>query len=872
MSVNHHAEELTVEELRELVPQLQQLTDRYKRAERIQKALFDISELASAVSELNGLYPAIHEIVANLMDARNFYVAINEGTSESLKLAYFIDEFDQDTMKDVPSSELKKCLTGHVLATGQHLFLTQENMQEQLDELGVTQLGFPPVDWIGVPLKRGSDIIGAMVVQSYDESVRYNNDDLEILLFVSQHIVTTLDRVKNRELTETTIRDRTRQLRTINEDLQEEIHERQKIESLQQALFEISELSAAIEEDMAVFYANLHDILSRLINAPNCYIAILDKFTNQLNFPYFSDELAKDIDSRPMSKGLTEYVLRTGQAALIDAKKAKELAEEGELTEATALHMEENRNSWLGSPLVVEGEIDGIIAIQSYSNASIYSLKDLELLRFVSHHIATAMERKRAADAIQKYNQQLTEMVEERTRALNQTNIHLKKQINERKEIELKLIHDAHHDSLTGLPNRTMFTNRLDLAVANKHRYQENNFAVLFIDLDRFKLINDTLGHHAGDMFLIEVAKRVGKCIRSHDLLARLGGDEFVILLDNFDNIDDAEEVARRIIRSLAQPFVLDDREMYSGASVGIAIIQPWYQSADEVIRDSDAAMYHAKTQGRGRFVVFDQSMREKLLDELSLENEFRRALKASQFECYYQPVMALDNQEYIYLECYIRWLHPTLGKVKRQQFWKVAEDSGLIIELDNFMLDRVCELLKSLQENDDKDKDLRVAINLSINHIQQPKQVKTLLEYIHNSGIDPKQLVFEFNENALNRCTQHVLPAMKKLKKSGITLVLDNFGSGLASLNYLYTYPFDYVKVDNRFVKSIHHSAKNLKLIQSVLSMSEHLGFKLIAEGIENDDQLKTLVEIGCEYGQGRFISASQKLESGQLISTEVS
>lgn len=870
MPVTHHAEQLTVEELRELVPQLQYLTDRYKRAERIQKALFDISELASAVGELHRLYPAIHEIVGNLMDAKNFFVALYDANDEQLEFAYFIDEFDQETATQLPSSELKKGLTGHVLCSGQHLFLTQENMQQQLSELGVAKLGVTPVDWIGVPLKRGSEVIGAMVVQSYNESVRYHQDDLEILLFVSQHIVTTIDRVKNRELTETTIRERTRQLRAINEDLQEEIHERQKIESLQQALFEISELSAAIEEDMSVFYGKLHDILSRLINAPNCYIATLDKFTNLLNFPYFSDELQEQIAPRPMSTGLTEYVLRSGQAALIDYQKAQELSSCGELDQGTADSMKEKINSWLGSPLVVEGEIYGVIAIQSYNNASAYSLKDLELLRFVSHHIATAMERKRSAEAIQKYNQQLTEMVEERTRALNQTNIHLKKQINERKEIEQKLIHDAHHDSLTGLPNRTMFSNRLDLAVANKHRHPDNNFAVLFIDLDRFKLINDTLGHHAGDMFLIEVAKRVSQCIRGHDLLARLGGDEFVILLDNFELLDDAEEVARRIIRSLSEPFVLDDREMYSGGSVGIAIIEDWYQSADEVIRDADAAMYHAKTLGRSRFVVFDQSMREKLLDELSLENEFRRALKSSQFECYYQPVVHIENQHYNYLECYIRWLHPSMGKVKRQQFWKVAEDSGLIIELDNFMLDRAGELLKSLQDNDAENKDLRIAINLSINHIQQPKQVKALIDHIDALGIDPKQLVFEFNENALNRRTQHVLPAMKKLKKVGITLVLDNFGSGLASLNYLYSYPFDYVKVDSRFVKSLPRSAKNLKLIQSVLSMSEHLGFKLIAEGIVNDDQLEALVNIGCEYGQGRHIAASQKLQSGQLISTE--
>merc|ERR1712000_323960 len=236
----------------------------------------------------------------------------------------------------------------------------------------------------------------------------------------------------------------------------------------------------------------------------------------------------------------------------------------------------------------------------------------LELLRFVSHHIAVAIERKRNTESMQQYNALLEEKVRERTRELDKINSFLKQQIEERKEIELKLIHDAHHDSLTDLPNRTMFTSRLELAVANKQRYPENLFAVLFIDLDRFKIINDTLGHHAGDEFLIEVSKRITKCIRGHDLLARHGGDEFVLLLDNFEYTSDVEEISARIIDSISEPFILDDKEMYSGASIGIAHVETYYRSADEVIRDADAAMYQAKSLGRGRLVIFDKSMRER--------------------------------------------------------------------------------------------------------------------------------------------------------------------------------------------------------------------------------------------------------------------
>lgn len=862
MQLNERAESLSAEELRQLIPELQQLTDKYRHSELTQKALFDISELASSVSELSRLYPAIHEIIAGFMNAQNFFVAFYKQDDEVVDFVYFVDQFDEQMVTEIPAADLIDGMTGYILKTGNHLFLTKENYKERQKSLGIKSLGSNPVDWIGVPLKRGSQVIGAMVIQSYDEAVRYTQQDLEVLLFVSQHIVNTYDRVKSRELTELTIRERTKQLRQINDELQEEIQERQKIESLQQALFEISELAASLDGEMSSFYSSLHDILGRLLSAPNCYIATLNATGDLLEFPYFSDELNSNVKPRPLGLGMTEYVLRTGRAALIDPSRVEQLVFDGELGKETSKNIMQQENSWLGSPLVVEGEISGVIAVQTYGEATKYTLKDLELLRFVSHHIAVAMERKRAADAIQRYSQQLAEKVRERTDELHKTNMYLKKQIEERKQIELKLIHDAHHDSLTSLPNRSMFNSRLDLALANKKRHPEHTFAVLFIDLDRFKLINDTLGHHAGDIFLVEVAKRISKCVRAHDLLARLGGDEFVILLDNFENVGDVEEVASRIINSVAAPFVLEAKEMYSGASIGIAYIENGYQSADEIVRDADAAMYQAKSRGRGRYVMFDSSMRERLLEELELENEFRRTLKSANFECYFQPAVRLDNKQNLYHECYIRWQHPTLGKIKREHFWQVADHSGLTLEMDNFMLDKACAILQHWADSDGPEQHFNVAINLSINHLMKRKIVSQLIERVVAAGIDPKKLVFEFDENDLNRKSQFMLPAIRLLKRAGVTLVLDNFGSGLASLSYLYSYPFDFVKIDHKFVQSIPKSQRNLKLVQSVLLMSEQLDFKLVAEGIETEEQYNALLEAGCEFGQGSYLSEAKKVE----------
>ena len=343
--------DLSVEELRELIPQLQQLTDKYKSAERIQKALFDISELSSSISDLSTLYRSIHEIVGDFMNADNFFVAFYERDNKVIDFVYFVDEFDEQTVKQLPAEKLMGGITGYILKSGKHLAFGKENAEEVLEPKGIKIMGSLPADFIGVPLKRGSQVIGAMVVQTYDDSLRYTPEDIEVLLFVSQHIVTTVDRVKSRELTERTIRERTKQLRKINDDLQDEILERQKVESLQQALFEISEVAASLDEDMQVFYANLHNIISRLISAPNCYVATLDSCGDYLEFPYFSDEHDGAPEQRQLGLGLTELVLRTGQAEMVNPSRVVELVESGDLDVSVAQNMLTKSNSWLGSPL-----------------------------------------------------------------------------------------------------------------------------------------------------------------------------------------------------------------------------------------------------------------------------------------------------------------------------------------------------------------------------------------------------------------------------------------------------------------------------------------------------------------------------------------
>ena len=289
-----------------------------------------------------------------------------------------------------------------------------------------------------------------------------------------------------------------------------------------------------------------------------------------------------------------------------------------------------------------------------------------------------------------------------------------------------------------------------------------------------------------------------------------------------------------------------------------------YYNAADEVLRDADAAMYQAKTLGRGRFVMFDKSMRERLIEELELENEFRRALRDEEFDYFLQPVVNLGDKTTLYREMYIRWSHPTYGKIAREQFRQVAEHSGLTIDLDLFQLTKACELIKRYESTDTPIE--RIAVNVSINHLLQPSMVNRMTEVIAEQGVKAKQLVFEFDENDLNRRSQFILPAIKKLKRAGVTLVLDNFGSGLASLSYLFAYPFDFIKIDHRFVKSLPRSQRNLKLIQSVMLISEHLKFSVIAEGVDAKSQLDALNDIDCVYGQGKALERATVLDMSKV------
>lgn len=587
-----------------------------------------------------------------------------------------------------------------------------------------------------------------------------------------------------------------------------DITERKRAENIQAALYRIAEETSAAG-DLENLFAAVHRIVGELMDARNFYVALLDAAGEQLSFPYLVDEWDTVPDPRPLRRGLTEYVLRTGASLLATPDVFNQLLASGQIESVGAPGVD-----WLGVPLRSSSGPIGVIAIQSYSEKTRYTDSDRELLEFVAKQAVGVIEAKRA---------------EERIRYL------------------------AFHDPLTELPNRLLFNDRLKLAVAQAHRSREG-LAVMFADLDRFKVINDSLGHSVGDGLLKAVAKRLQERLREGDTLARLGGDEFILLLPEISNVTDAMRTAQKILGCFKSPFEAGGQELFTTCSIGVSLYPVDGLDAESLVRNADIAMYRAKERGRDNYQLYTAELQGRAQSRMALENSLRAAIQREEFTLLYQPQFDIASGEILALEALVYWQREAGVLTPPGEFIPAAEETGLILPLGSWVLRTACAQARAWM--DEGFSPVRIAVNLSARQFQQPDLVEQVAANLRQARLPGELLELEITESTAMINIEQVIATIRNLKALGARVTMDDFGTGFCSLEYLKNFPFDNIKIDRAFIRDMIDDPRDAAVVRAAIALGHGLGLRVIAEGVETEEQRSFLSLLHCDSFQG-FLAA---------------
>ncbi len=706
-----------------------------KRAEKLQRALYRIAEISASVEDMPGFYASVHQIVGDLMNARNFYLALQDEATSGLSFQYFVDEVDPDP----PAVKAGKTLSEYVMRTGAPLLASPAVFERLVATGEVEVVGAPSVDWLGVPLMRGDRAFGVIVVQSYSEKARYTEEDRDILTFVAQHVAAALDRRRAADA----LRESEARFRT---------------------LAETAPCAIFIYQDDGFRYAN-----------PAA--ASITGFNR--------DELRDLSFWRLVHQDFREAVRERGLAR-----------QRGESVPARYEFKIERRDGeerWLDS------------------SASSVEFGGRPAVLGIAFDVT---ERKRAEEQIKSL---------------------------------------AYHDVLTGLPNRLLFNDRLNVAVAQAHR-QQQRLGILFLDLDRFKVINDSLGHSLGDRLLQAVAERLEAGVREGDTVARLGGDEFILLLPGIARADDIARVAEKILDSLRLPFRLEGRDLFVTASIGLSLYPEDGLDGETLVKNADIAMYRAKEQGRDNFQLYTQTMNERAVERLQLESSLRKALAHGELLLHYQPLLDLSTGRVHGVEALLRWEHPESGLVYPGEFMHLAEITSLILPIGVWTLRTACAQIKKWQEEGHPH--LSVAVNLSARQFSQPEVVEHVKRALRETGLSARSLDLEITESHAMANAEATIHTLRELKALGVRISIDDFGIGYSSLSYLKRLPIDTLKIDQSFVRDITSDPDDAAIATAIIALAHTLKLRVVAEGVETQQQLEFLSTRQCDRMQGFLFS----------------
>lgn len=435
--------------------------------------------------------------------------------------------------------------------------------------------------------------------------------------------------------------------------------------------------------------------------------------------------------------------------------------------------------------------------------------------------------------------------------------------ITEKKVAEQQLLYDAFHDALTGLPNRALFLDRLQHVIRSSQRHRKYPYAVLFLDIDRFKVINDSLGHMTGDQLLVAVSHRLVKCLRPGDTVARLGGDEFAILLEDIKDEGEVMQIAERMLKELALPFHVGGKEVFTSASIGVAMSTGGYEKPEHVLRDADIAMYQAKANGKACCEIFESRMYAGIIDRLQLETDLRQAVERGQFVIHYQPILNLSAHRVMGFEALLRWHHPVRGLIYPMDFIPLAEETGVILSLGQWVLRESCRQIKEWQTRYPSNPALKISVNISSKQLSQPDLAVWIFDVLKETGLDAGSLALEITESMIMEKAETATALMARLREMGVHIHIDDFGTGYSSLSYIHHFPVNALKIDRSFVSKMFMNEESLEIIRAIITLARNLNLDLIAEGLEMSDQLSLLKELECQYGQGFLFSHPMGVEA---------
>ncbi|MGB3275028.1 MAG: EAL domain-containing protein [Castellaniella sp.] len=823
------------------IQRLQASVQRLEHSERLQRALFAIADMAASGLDMQSLMEGLHRSIAQLMYAENFLIAQHDPERGTVRFLYFADVMDGSIFQpgqEFSVEQLRDTLTLRLIQRAQPMRGPSDTIARALGLKQGHGIGTPSVDFMAVPMCRDGQVLGILAVQSYEEGRGYTQSDEHVLAFVAGHVLNAVERKQGQEALERRVAERTRELACANAKLQEQVRESERAAHLQATLYRIAALSHG-EDGNEAFYRSIHRAVGELLDVESFCIALISDDGQWLDFPYYVDSSGAELQRRPMGWGMSEYAIRRAQTLLIDADEVNALIAQGEVDAAT---YGTPAVSWLGAPLMGAQGVMGMVVVQSYRADLYYTQQDAELLTFVSYQIANTLQRRQQAEALQTLNAELEERVQERTQEL-------RRQIVVREQAQKQLKHQVMHDSLTGLPNRLYLRERLERAFDAQKLDPAHGFALLYLDVDRFKLFNDGLGHGVGDEVLRIVSARMADCVRAPDIVGRLSGDEFAVLLEDCPQPSAACLVAERIQTRMAEAIEVGGRQLHISVSIGIAMSRQAYRTVDQLVHDADTALYRAKASGRQRFVMFDEALHVSAMNVLDLEQQMRDALEQGQFVAYFQPIVRLADGGVTGYEALIRWQHPELGLLGPGQFLPAAEKTGLIEAIDWHMYGLACRAAPALLG---QDKILN--INISPCHFHSRNFPQRLLDLAAQAGVATDRLCVEVIESSLLADPDTATEILGSLHEAGVRIALDDFGTGYSSLSHVHRFPLRTLKIDRSFIAplGLDSPQRSTAIVSAVLGLARSLNLGVVAEGVETTAQRDALLSMGCVHGQG--------------------